>query len=148
MQKANYCFLFILPVLGCASTQVSNLKDIDKRDLTHICIEHNPKVIVANFEDILVDGLESHNLSTQIYEHSKPLGCVYILKYVAYQKWDFSMVLTKAELRLYKGDQLFRLAEYKLHGGGLLNPTKYKSNVSKINPLINQLLNCSEIKVK
>ena len=140
MQKAIYSLFFILPLLGCASTQVSHLNNIDKRDLTHICIEHNPQVIVVNFENILINGLEARHNSTQIYDRTKPLECVYVLKYVAYQKWDFSMVLTRAELRLYKDDQLLGFAEYKLHAGGLLNPTKYKSNESKINPLINQLL--------
>lgn len=95
---------------------------------------------MVNFENILINGLEARHISTQIYDRTKPLECVYVLKYVAYQKWDFSMVLTRAELRLYKDDQLLGFAEYKLHAGGLLNPTKYKSNESKINPLINQLL--------
>lgn len=140
MQKAIYSLFFILPLLGCSSTQVSHLNNIDKRDLTHICIEYNPQVIVVNFENILINGLEARHISTQIYDRTKPLECVYVLKYVAYQKWDFSMVLTRAELRLYKDDQLLGFAEYKLHAGGLLNPTKYKSNESKINPLINQLL--------
>lgn len=104
MQKAIYSLFFILPLLGCASTQVSHLNNIDKRDLTHICIEYNPQVIVVNFENILINGLEARHISTQIYDRTKPLECVYVLKYVAYQKWDFSMVLTRAELRLYKDD--------------------------------------------
>ena len=140
MNKVISCCLIMLPLLGCASSQVSHLKDIDRHDLKHVCIQHNPKVIVSNFENILINGLQAQHISTQIYNHPKPLECMYVLKYVAYQKWDFSMVLTKAELRLYRDDQLLSLAEYKLHAGGLLNPTKYKSNESKINPLINQLL--------
>jgi hypothetical protein len=52
----------------------------------------------------------------------------------------FSMVLTSAQLSIYKDDKKIGSAEYKLHAGGLLNPTKYKSNESKIEPLVDQLV--------
>lgn len=45
------------------------------------------------------------------------------------------MVLTQAQLILYKNEKRIGVAEYKLHAGGLLNSTKYKSNESKIEPL-------------
>lgn len=50
------------------------------------------------------------------------------------------MVLTSAQLSIYKDDKKIGSAEYKLHAGGLLNPTKYKSNESKIEPLVDQLV--------
>jgi hypothetical protein len=84
--------------------------------------------------------LEYHDIATQVYSGDKPEVCEYSLRYIAYQKWDFSMVLTSAQLSIYKDDKKIGSAEYKLHAGGLLNPTKYKSNESKIEPLVDQLV--------
>ena len=132
--------MMLLPLVGCASTQISSLNDIDKQEIRHICIEHNPKVIVADFENILTKALDHQGITSQIYNLNTPEHCSYILKYTAFQKWDFSMVLTLAELKLFKEGKPLRTATYKLHAGGLLNPTKYKSNESKIFPLVDQLL--------
>ena len=103
-------------------------------------MKHNPKVIVQNFEEIIISRLEYHDIATQVYSGDKPEVCEYSLRYIAYQKWDFSMVLTSAQLSIYKDDKKIGSAEYKLHAGGLLNPTKYKSNESKIEPLVDQLV--------
>ena len=134
----------LLPILlltGCATSQVVPVKENQKDKIDKICVEHNPKVIVNNFEEIITNRLEDHGISHQIYnKNEKPPQCDYTMKYVAFQKWDLSMILTEAELRLYKGDIKIGGAEYKLNAGGLLNPTKYKSTESKINPLIDQLL--------
>lgn len=135
--------LIVIPmfILGCATTQIAPVSNNTVSDIKRVCIENNPKVIVQGFEDILSNRLEDHGISSVFYNKGvKPEGCKYSLKYVAYQKWDMTMVMTHAELRLYSDDNKIGYAEYHLQAGGLLNPTKYKSNEAKINPLIDQLL--------
>ncbi|ENV48305.1 hypothetical protein P255_01186 [Acinetobacter brisouii CIP 110357] len=137
----KFIILTALILSGCATTQVSPLNLNANEKIKRICIEHNSRVVVNGFEDIVINRLEDNGISTETYiKGNKPSYCEYSIKYVAYQKWDFSMVLTQAELRLYKRDSKIADAEYKLHAGGLLNPTKYKSNESKINPLVDQLI--------
>lgn len=140
MSHKCICLMMLLPLVGCASTQVSSVNDIHVGEIRHICIEHNPKVIVDDFESIIVKALDEHGITSQIYNLNMPVNCSYSMKYTAHQKWDFSMVLTLAELKLFKEGKPLRTATYKLHAGGLLNPTKYKSNESKISPLVDQLL--------
>lgn len=130
----------ILLIGGCATTQITPMQFSKKGGVQRICIKHNPKVIVQNFEEIITSRLEHHDILVQVYDGEKPEQCEYSLRYVAYQKWDISMVLTRAEISIYRDERKIGSAEYKLHAGGLLNPTKYKSNESKIEPLIDQLL--------
>jgi hypothetical protein len=125
---------------GCATTKITPVQLSPGEKIQKVCIKHNPKVIVQNLEDIITSRLEYHNIATQVYSGERPELCEYSLRYVAYQKWDFSMVLTQAQLIFYKNEKRVGVAEYKLHAGGLLNPTKYKSNESKIEPLVDQLI--------
>ena len=137
----KFIILTALILSGCAIIQVTPLNLNANEKIQKICIEHNPRVVVNGFEDIVINRLEDNGISTETYiKGNKPSYCEYSIKYVAYQKWDLSMILTQAELRLYKGDSKIAGAEYKLHAGGLLNPTKYKSTESKINPLVDQLI--------
>lgn len=139
--KNHLILLFAILLTGCATTQITSVPTNTANDIKKVCIEHNAKVIVKNFDDILRNRLEDHGITSLIYnKDQKPNDCKYTLRYVAYQKWDMTMVMTHAELRLYKDDIKIGYAEYHLPAGGLLNPKKYISNESKINPLIDQLL--------
>jgi len=138
--KNIFLLVFTVFLTGCATTQITPVKLNAGERIQKVCIKHNPKVIVRNLEEIITSRLEYHNISTQVYSGEKPEKCEYSLRYVAYQKWDFSMVLTSAQLSIYKDERKIGSAEYKLHAGGLLNPTKYKSNESKIEPLVDQLI--------
>lgn len=128
-------------ISGCATTSVKQESRFDASPIKKICIENNPKVIVQNFEEIIVDRLQTHNIDTEVFiKGKKPEGCEFVLKYTAYQKWDFTMVMTKADLDLYKNNNKISSANYSLKMGGFLNPTKYKSNMEKLNPLVDQLI--------
>ena len=139
MKKIALLWLMV-SLTGCATTNVTPLKLNTGEKIQKVCVKHNPKVIVQNFEEIIISRLEYHDIATQVSSGDKPEVCEYSLRYIAYQKWDFSMVLTSAQLSIYKDDKKIGSAEYKLHAGGLLNPTKYKSNESKIEPLVDQLV--------
>lgn len=128
-------------ISGCATTSVKQESSFDASKIKKICIENNPKVIVQNFEEILSDRLQSHNIDTEVFmKGKKPEGCEFVLKYTAYQKWDFTMVMNRADLYLYKDNNKVSSANYTLKMGGFLNPTKYKSNAEKLNPIVDQLI--------
>ncbi|MFW1923707.1 Sbal_3080 family lipoprotein [Acinetobacter geminorum] len=128
-------------ISGCATTSVKQESNFDANQIKKICIENNPKVIVQNFEEIVSDRLQSHNIDTEVFmKGKKPEECEYVLKYTAYQKWDFTMVMNRADLYLYKENNKISSANYTLNMGGFLNPTKYKSNTEKLNPVVDQLI--------
>ena len=131
----------ILILTGCATTSINHKQDTNTSQIKKICIEHNSKVIVQNFEEIIVDRLQENGIITEVFlKGSRPESCEYILKYTAYQKWDLTMIMTQADLNLFKNNNKVSSANYTLHMGGFLNPTKYKSNTEKLNPLVDQLI--------
>lgn len=134
-------FISAILLSGCATTSIKHDDNLNENQIRKICIENNPKVIVQNFEEIITDRLQSHGVTSEVFLKGKqPENCEYILRYTAYQKWDFVMVMTRADLSLYKNNTKISAANYTLNMGGFLNPTKYKSNADKLNPLIDQLI--------
>ena len=99
MKKIALLWLMV-SLTGCATTNVTRLKLNTVEKIQKVCVKHNPKVIVQNFEEIIISRLEYHDIATQVYSGDKPEVCEYSLRYIAYQKWDFSMVLTSAQLSI------------------------------------------------
>ncbi|WP_137937613.1 Sbal_3080 family lipoprotein [Chitinivorax sp. B] len=129
--------LFIV-LVGCTSIQV---QPIDRSiNLKHVCIEENPKVIVADFVTVIRDGFDRHGISTEVFSGSTPDRCEYVLTYTALQSWDFSTYLSYAELRLESKGRKIASAEYRLRGKGGLSMMKWQGTKTKMDPVIDELL--------
>jgi len=109
-------------------------------NLSNVCIEENPKVIVAGFTSILETGFERHMISTELYQHKQPADCEFRLEYTATRSFDFVPYLSYAELKLYKGRNRVGYAEYHLRVGGGLSLMKWAGAKSKMDPVIDKLL--------
>lgn len=134
------CALLGIAVLLSACTAV-DVKEVDSsHKIDHVCIENNPKVIVADFVSTVEDVFQSHGITTEIYSGIIPTHCVFNLTYTALQSWDFSTYLSHAELRLFKGRERIGYAEYHLKGKGGFALNKWASVKSKMTPVVNQLL--------
>ncbi len=131
--------IFIFNLSGC-STKI--VEPIDKKyELSHVCIEDNPKVIVTDFIPVVEDTFQSHGISTEVYyRNSIPADCSITMTYTALRRWDLSPYLSHAELRLYKKKKKIGYAEYHLTGGGGLDLSKWASVKSKMTPVIEDLL--------
>lgn len=123
---------------GCTAVDVKQVDASHKID--HVCIENNPKVIVADFVNTVENVFHDHGITTEIYSGSIPAHCVFNLTYTALQSWDFSTYLSHAELRLFNGRERIGYAEYHLNGKGGFSLNKWASVKSKITPIVNQLL--------
>lgn len=123
---------------GCTSVKVKNVDPSIK--LSHVCIEKNPKVIVAGFLAVVQDGFARHGITTEVYDEEEPSYCDYRLTYTAFKKWDIATYMHHSELRLYDKDLQIGYAEYHLNGGGGLALNKWASVESKMNPVIDELL--------
>lgn len=136
MKKA----LAVLAILlsGCTAVDV---RPVDSaHNLQHVCIENNPKVIVAGFVDTVENVFHDHLITTEVYHSAAPDHCQYRLTYTALRSWDVTPYLSHAEVRLFEGQQRIGYAEYHLRGRGVLDPNKWASVKSKMTPVVQELL--------
>jgi hypothetical protein len=135
--------VFALALAGCTSIQV---QPIDRSvGLEHVCIQENPRVIVADFLTVLRDGFDRHGISTEVFSGTASDRCEYILTYTALQSWDLTLYLWYAELRLEHKGQKIGFAEYRLRGRGLtarggLSLMKWQGTKTKMDPVLDELL--------
>jgi hypothetical protein len=110
--------------------------------ISEICILENSKVIISDFLPIVQEGISRHGLRSSVYREV-PSNCVYVLEYVAYQKWDFTLFMSEASIKLYRDKKLVGTVSYKtptgIFGGGGANPSKWKSTKEKLDPLLDEL---------
>lgn len=132
--------LSTLLVFACTSVAV---KPLDQSlDISHVCIENNPEVLVVDFETVLVEGLDRQGISVAVFSKEQMEQCEYVLTYTARRKWDFKPFLAYAFLRLEKDGIQIAHAEYRHSGGFALN--KWASTREKIDPVIDELLGSYE----
>jgi len=137
MKKLALLSVIIL-FAGCSAIDV---KQVDSsHNIDHVCIEDNPKVIVADFVSTVEDVFHDHGITTEVYSGNMPDNCAFKLTYTALRSWDFSPYLSHAELRLFKGRERIGYAEYHLKGKGGFALNKWASVESKMTPVVNQLL--------
>ncbi|MGQ4275729.1 Sbal_3080 family lipoprotein [Pseudidiomarina sp. E22-M8] len=136
--KGLFLITFVFFISGCTAVQVTQIDR--KHNLEHVCIENNPKVIVDGFVEVVVNGLNKHGISSEVYAANQPKHCEVMLTYTAFRSWDFAPYLTHAELRLFKDNQRIGYAEYRLRGKGGLALNKWASVESKMTPVVDELL--------
>ncbi|MBK5436571.1 hypothetical protein JFV30_06760 [Pseudomonas sp. TH32] len=128
----------LLALAGCTNVKVEPVSP--QYNISRLCIEENPKVVVGDFVDGLQTLLRKHHIESRLYAAPVPGNCEYRLTYTAIRSWDFSAYLSDASVRLYKGDQSIGFAQYTLAGGGGFDLSKYNTVEEKMAPVINQLL--------
>ena len=143
VRKVGFIFMIVPSVAlvfgACTSIRVNQL-DPEKHRVYHVCIEDNPKVIVPDFPEVIERGLQRHGISSEVYTGQRPKHCEYHLAYTAFKTWDMASYLHHAEVRLYRGYNEIADAEYHLNGKGGFALTKWQSVGTKMDPVMNQLL--------
>ncbi len=137
MKRIIVMIITVITFAGCTSVNVKKV-DSNEHQLSLVCIEKNPGVLVRDFLTVVENGFIHHGIETEIYTGNTPPHCNYILTYDAGRGWDFAPFLNYAELHLKHGNKIIATATYKHSGGFALN--KWASTESKMTPLINQLL--------
>ena len=138
-KSAAYLAAFsVIALAGCTSVTV---KPVDPSlSLKMVCIQENPKVMVDDFVTVLRDGFDRHAIATEVHSGQMPPQCEYVLTYTALRSWDMATYLSHAELRIEKAGRQIAYAEYHLNGKGGLSLTKWAGTKSKMDPVIDQLL--------
>jgi hypothetical protein len=125
---------------ACTAVRVKSV-NAAQHPIKLVCIQENPKVIVADFLSVVRQGFDRHGISTEVYRSDKPPEhCEYTLTYTARQTWDLATYLSFAELEIRRGAELVSSGHYHLRNKGGFSLTKWASTASKIDPVMNQML--------
>jgi len=128
----------LLCMTGCTSVNIRPISA--EHQITSVVIKENPKVAVADFLDVLVDGFERNGIKAKVVSESTEVHDGYSVNYVAYRKWDLAPYLVDATIGIYKNGERIAQAQYHLKGGGGFSMMKWQGTKTKIDPVIDELL--------
>ena len=135
----------VAAVLVCGAWTKVDSKPIDASiyAITTVCIEENTEVKIADLTSLIHEGFERHGIATETYD-KLPESCDFYVKYTATRRWDFVAFLSDARIAVYHRGKLIGFAERVgtrgVFGGGGTSPDKWASTKSKIDPLMDRLL--------
>jgi hypothetical protein len=144
LMTSHLCSVFFLCAASltcftsCTSVEVSPISPENK--MSAVKIRTNPKVIVSEFVPVLVDGFQRNGIATQIISETADVQDAYIVDYVAYKTWDFVTYMHQADVNVTKNGRKLGHAHYYLRFEGGLALTKFASTKSKMDPLLDQML--------
>jgi hypothetical protein len=130
--------LSLVALQACTSVDVQS---VDKKyNISHICIEENPKVVSSNFVEGMENVFRSLGVGSAVYSGVLPASCEYRVKYSAINSWDMELYLSHAEVELFRGENKIGTAKYHLVGEGGFSLMKFGSVEEKMEPVLGQLL--------
>ncbi len=133
--------MIVAGALLCLSACTAvNVRSVGPQALGTVCIVTNPKVLVDDFVDVIRDGFDRNGIPTSVVATQSAPGCHTTLTYTALRSWDMATYLSHAELRLWQGGRQIASAEYHLRGKGGFALTKWQGTKTKMDPVIDQLL--------
>lgn len=112
------------------------------QSVKQICVIHNSKVTIEDFEPSIIRSFARYNINARIYpENSRPVMCETTMNYTALRSWDFVTYLSYAKFTLTQHGRIVSEAEFKLKGKGGLALNKWRNTDTKIDELVDQRVN-------
>ena len=139
--KCKFVGLSLILLCGCNSYNVKSLPyDPNLKD---IVVVDNPKVIVADFVDVMTDEFNAREIKVRCVPQSyaaKPKE--YVVCYDARRSWDFSPYLSDATIRISKDGMTIAKGKYHHTGGSASLDvfTKWRGTEWKMKELYDELL--------
>ena len=139
--KCKFVGLSLILLYGCNSYNVKSLPyDPNLKD---IVVVDNPKVIVADFVDVMTDEFNAREIKVRCVPQSyaaKPKE--YVVCYDARRSWDFSPYLSDATSHIRKDGMTIAKGKYHHTGGpaSLDVFTKWRGTEWKMKELYDELL--------
>ena len=139
--KCKFVGLSLILLYGCNSYNVKSLPyDPNLKD---IVVVDNPKVIVADFVDVMTDEFNAREIKVRCVPQSyaaKPKE--YVVFYDARRSWDFSPYLSDATIRISKDGMTIAKGKYHHTGGSASLDvfTKWRGTEWKMKELYDELL--------
>lgn len=130
-----------LSLIGCTSITVNNTTGFSPNSIQQICIIHNPKVVIKDFDHLVAKSFARYNIQTKTLNDSDNLStCQTMLNYTATRSWDMAPYMVFAQFNLIQNGRQVSEASFKLKGNGGMALNKWRSTEVKINELVDQLL--------
>lgn len=121
---------------GCSINQ--QVEPVSSYDNVNLCVVENGEVR-EGFLDALEGSLSSQRVDyTVVDARTVPEACRWTLTYTANWRWDLTMYMAYAEIKVFEGQSLKGSATYDAMRGGA-NMNKFISAEDKIHELINEL---------
>ena len=127
---------------GCTAIQVNNTTGFKPDSIKQVCIIHNPKVIIKDFDKLVEKSFARYNILAETHQETDNLSfCQTTLNYTALRSWDVVPYMVSAQFNLIQNGRQVSEASFRLKGNGGLALNKWRSTETKINELVDQLLN-------
>lgn len=137
--RYSFTVLALMSIFGCTAVKVQPLKSEAK--ITHVCVKDGKEMCFdGEMMGVILDGFQRHGITTEVYSGNLPPECEFNLSYMCNQTWDMAMYMHHAELRLYQKHYQIGYAQYHLNGSGGLSLMKWQSAKTKMDPVIDELL--------
>jgi hypothetical protein len=127
-----------LPLLlaACAATNVTPVNTRHQLDL--VCIERNPRVLVAALLPAVRDAFRRNRVPTVVREPGQLEGCETVLRYSARRAQGLARPYTQsATLELRSGDEPIGRLEWHASSVAFLGSTR---TADQLDPLVDRLL--------
>ncbi|MDV7706731.1 Sbal_3080 family lipoprotein [Acinetobacter pittii] len=142
MKKILGLVFVSLGMVGCTSIQINNATGFNPETIRQVCIVDNPKVIIKDFNQIVERSFARYSIDAKTYKDTDNLSlCQTTLNYTATRSWDFAPYMVAARFNLLQNGRQVSEASFNLRGNGGLALNKWRSTETKINELVDQLLN-------
>ena len=154
--------IILLPMLLLSACTSVNINPLDASyKVKEICIRENPKVHIEELVEVIANNLKRHNIDSRFVKSQvdknaleadkqsdqyfmnltpTPEDCAFNLTYTARNSRDFAPFLTSALINISDKTQLIAHAEYHLKINGGLSFKKWASVKTKIDPVMDELL--------
>lgn len=128
-------------LVGCTSIQINNTTGFNPDSIKQVCIVHNPKVIIRDFDKLVEKSFARYNIDSKTVKNNDNLSlCQTTLNYTALRSWDFAPYMVSAQFNLLQNGRQVSEASFRLKGNGGLALNKWRSTETKINELVDELL--------
>jgi hypothetical protein len=134
-----FLLISLAAMVGCTSLEVRTLPPQPAK-IDFVCIKKNADVNVDDLVSVVQEGFARHGLITKLVDGPMPAECHYVLEYTADRSWDLALYMTDARLTITKDGAYLSSGHYHLNGHGGLDLAKWAGTASKLNPVIDQML--------
>ncbi len=115
---------------GCSISTI--VKPVENK-ISEVCIKNNPAVLMDGFLPELQAQIESHGITTRVFDKAAPKDCHHQLLYTANWRWDFAMWLTYAEIKVFETE------DRHMVGGAIYDARDGNGRLDKFGPTANKL---------
>lgn len=141
MKKLLALGAITIALTGCTSIQVNNATGFNAKSIKQVCVVDNPKVIIRDFNQIIERSFARHGISARTFKDSDDLSvCQTTLNYTALRSWDFAPYMVSAQFNLLQNGRQVSEASFRLKGNGGLALNKWRSTETKVNELVDELI--------